>query len=175
VTLNKFEDDTDEDIKYIKEYVESQNVLFEVNEAYLKGGEGCIDLANKVLSIIESKNINYIYNLEDDLKTKIDSYAKKICNASNVIYTVEVLEKINKLNKYKYPICVAKTQMSISDDKKVLGAPLGYDFHISDVEVMNGAKFIVVYSGKITTMSGLSDDPGAKHFKVLDDEIIFPN
>jgi len=175
VTLNKFEDDVDEDIKYIKEYVESQNVLFEVNEAYLKGGEGCIDLANKVLSINESKDINYIYNLEDDLKTKIDSYATKICNASNIIYTDEVLEKIKKLNKYKYPICVAKTQMSISDDKKVLGAPSGYDFHISDVEVMNGAKFIVVYSGKITTMPGLSDDPGAKHFKVLDDEIIFPN
>ena len=173
VTLNRFIDDTDEDIKFVKEYVEKQNIKFAINEVFLKGSEGGIDLANKILEIDKSKKIKYLYNLEDNLEDKINKYLNNIgCSKYNA--SDEVKEKIKKYNKYKYPICVAKTQYSISDDPKKLGYPKDYEVTIRDIKVNNGSKFIVIYLGNIITMPGLSKEPSALEIKVENDNIYLP-
>ena len=173
VTLNKFEDDTDDEIKFVQEYVEKQNIKFAINEVYLKGSIGGIDLANKILEFEDNSKINYLYDLNDKLEDKINKYLSNIgCikyNASD-----EVKEKIKEFNKYKYPICVAKTQYSISDDPKKLGYPKDYEVTIRDIKVNNGSKFIVIYLGDIITMPGLSKNPSALEIKIENDVIYLP-
>ncbi len=174
VTLNKFDDDTDEDVNYVKEYVESQNILVSVNTIYQDGSNGAIDLARKIISFKNKKKINYLYNINDNLEDKINSYLHHICHATGYTCTTEIKDKINYLNKYKYPICVAKTQYSISDNPKLLGYPKDYQVSIKDIKVNNGSKFIVVYLGNIITMPGLSKEPSAKKIRIENNSVILP-
>ncbi len=174
VTLNRFDDDDNDDILYIKDYCRALDVPFTVNTVFQDGGVGALDLANEVIKYTETVKINNLYDLEDSLYDKIDIYVKKICHADGFTCSLDLMHKINNLDKYKYPICVAKTQYSISDDKTKLGSPKNYTMHLTDVEVKNGAKLIVVYFGKVITMPGLNDNPAAKEIKYVDGEIILP-
>ncbi len=174
ITLNRFEDDTHEDILFVKDYCASLNVPFTVNTVFQDGGVGALDLANEVIKYTEITKVQYLYNLDDSLYNKIDAYVKKICHANGFTCSIDLMRKINELDKYKYPICVAKTQYSISDDKKKLGFPQNYTMQLTNVEVKNGSKLIIVYFGKVITMPGLNDHPAAKDIKYIDGEIILP-
>lgn len=157
VALNRFDDDLDEEIEYVKQFCISKNVEFEVCTMYSDGEGGCISLAEKIVKMPKNKKEYYTYDLNDDLKTKI----KKVCNmfgCTNIIYDDDVLEKIGNIqNKYhNLPICIAKTPDSISDDKNKLGYPKDFSMKVTDISVYSGAGFIVVYMGSILTMPGLS-------------------
>ena len=153
VSLNKFESDTEEEIKIVKNYTKELNTDFVVSTMYQDGEDGCIDLANIIINKENTKKYE-IYNLEDDLDTKI----KKVCKlygCNDIEY--KCLDKIKNINK-NYPICIAKTPASITDDKNKLGYPTNFTMTVTDVKVFNGAGFIVVYMGNILTMPGLSKD-----------------
>lgn len=173
VTLNRFADDTEDDIKFIRDYCKALEVPFAVNEVFKHGGQGAIELAEEVLKFDKSK-INYLYDLEDDLYSKIDTYVKKICHADGFTCSMEIMKKINLLDKYKYPICVAKTQYSLSDNKELLGSPKDFKMTLTDIKVKNGAKLIVCYFGNMLTMPGLSSDPSVKEIKYVEDKLVLP-
>ena len=160
VTLNKYDTDTDEEINYIKDYVINRGIDFSINDSYLLGGEGSVDLASKVVDIC-NKDIDFklLYDEKLCIKDKIDIICKKVFHAGCINYSEEACKKIRmieNINKDKLPICVAKTQYSISDDPKKLGYPKDYEIMVKDVNVYTGAGFIVVYLGDIMTMPGLS-------------------
>ena len=160
VTLNKYDTDTDEEINYIKDYVTNRGINFSINDSYLLGGEGSVDLASKVVDIC-NKDIDFklLYDEKLCIKDKIDIICKKVFHAGCINYSEEACKKIRmieNINKDKLPICVAKTQYSISDDPKKLGYPKDYEIMVKDVNVYTGAGFIVVYLGDIMTMPGLS-------------------
>ncbi|MCH5167934.1 MAG: formate--tetrahydrofolate ligase [Erysipelotrichales bacterium] len=174
VTVNKFENDTDDDIKFIIDYADSLGVKAVVNTVFKDGGLGALDLAEEILKFTDKNKINYIYDLEDNLYSKIDSYVKNICHANGFNCSFEVMNKINSLDKYKYPICVAKTQYSLVDNKKIKGDTSDYSMTLTNIEVKNGAKLIVCYFGGILTMPGLNDNPSVKEIKIVDGELILP-
>lgn len=157
VSLNKFTDDVKEEIEQVRKYVEQFNVDFVISSMYQDGEDGCIELANKITKLKENKKKFEIYSLEDDIYEKIN----KFCNlygAKNVIYTEEVKQKINKIKNTKYeklPICIAKTPASITDKKEILGWPKEFEMTVTDIQLQNGAGFIVIYMGDIMTMPGL--------------------
>lgn len=173
VTLNRFDDDSEEDIKFVKDYVHVLEVPFAVNDVFKHGGMGAIELAEEVLKFDKSKT-TYLYDLEDDLYSKINAYVKNICHADGFNCSMEVMKSINELDKYKYPICVAKTQYSLSDNKKLLGNPKNYKMTLTDIKVKNGAKLIVCYFGNMLTMPGLSENPSVKEIKYIDDKLVLP-
>lgn len=157
VSLNKFTDDVEKEIEEVRKYVEEFNVDFVISSMYQDGEDGCIELANKITKLKENEKKFEIYSLEDDIYEKIN----KFCNlygAKNVIYTEEAKEKINKIKNTKYeklPICIAKTPASITDKKEILGWPKDFDMTVTDIQLQNGAGFIVIYMGDIMTMPGL--------------------
>ena len=163
VTLNKFANDTDKEVEFVKEFCEKNGVEFEICEGFAKGSEGAIALAEKVVKLCdEETNYTKIYDNNMSIKEKIDVLAREIYGAKDVAYTDKAEKKITEihnLNMDKLPICVAKTQSSFSDDKTKLGAPKDYTLNISDVTLSSGAGFIVVYCGNILTMPGLPKNP----------------
>ena len=176
VCLNKYESDKDEEIELIRKICLDQEVEFAISTAYKDGGEGSIDLAKKVLKVMECKNkINYLYSLTDDIKQKIDSLSRNIYRAKNVEYSDLAEKKIKQLqenNISNLPICVAKTQYSLSDDKTKLGLPTDYTLHVKDIKVYNGAGYITVLLGKILTMPGLPPKPNYEKIDIDDDNNI---
>ncbi|MBP3461065.1 MAG: formate--tetrahydrofolate ligase [Bacilli bacterium] len=167
VSLNKFEDDIDDEIKYIEKYVKDLNIPFVISTMYKDGENGCIELANKIVEIKETIKKYEIYKLEDKLEDKI----KKMClmfGCNDIEINENIKEKIKYLDKYKYPICIAKTPYSISDDKNKLGFPKNFKMKITDIKVFNGAKFIVIYMGNILTMPGLSKNPNYLNMNIND-------
>lgn len=163
VTLNKFANDTDKEVEFVKEFCEKNGVEFEICEGFAKGSEGATALAEKVVKLCdEETNYTKIYDNNMSIKEKIDVLAREIYGAKDVAYTDKAEKKITEihnLNMDKLPICVAKTQSSFSDDKTKLGAPKDYTLNISDVTLSSGAGFIVVYCGNILTMPGLPKNP----------------
>ena len=176
VALNRFASDTDKEIQFIRDYCEQRGAEFEISEAFSKGGEGSIKLARKVVKLAEKKSdIRYVYNLEDSIKGKIEKIAKEIYGAKDVEYTDEAMIKIDMLkgSGYEnYPVCIAKTQYSLTDDSGILGAPEGFTFHVRDIEVRTGAEFIVALAGSMLLMPGLSKTPGAIKMSISDEGII---
>jgi len=163
ICLNKFSTDTNEEIKFIKEFVEDNNVEFSISSSFENGGKGALDLAQKIKNICENE-IDFKLLYEDDLPIidKIEKICKNIYHASNINYEENVIDKIEKITSLGYsklPICIAKTQYSISDDEKKLGYPINTTVTVRDVKVSSGAGFIVVYMGKILTMPGLPKKP----------------
>ncbi len=161
VCLNKFQDDSDTDIEFVKKYVNDKGYKFVVSTAYKDGGTGAIDLANAILDFKES-TYKELYSLDINIKDKIDYLLKEVYGAKNIEYTDIANEKIDNIvsnNLDKLPICVAKTQYSISDDKLKLGNPKGYDVLVRDVKIYNGAGFITIYLGDMITMPGLPKVP----------------
>lgn len=160
VCINKFDIDTQKEIDYIKEHLKSLGVKCEISTAYADGGNGATDLAKTVLDVLETEksNFKFLYNDEDDIKTKIEKVSKKIYGAKAVVYSEDALEKIASIEKLGYaklPVCIAKTPASLSDNPKLLGRPTDFNINVKDVKLNSGAGFVVVYTGDIMTMPGL--------------------
>ena len=173
VTLNKFDDDTEDEINFIKEYVESQKIKFATNDVYHQGGAGAIELANEVIEMCSKENdFRLLYKDEYSIKEKIKKVAEEIYHAKNITYTKDAEEKIKKYEElgYKeYPICIAKTQYSISDNAKLLGYPKEHEITVKDVSLLGGAEFVVVYLGNIMTMPGLSRNSNYENIDINED------
>lgn len=176
VCLNQYQTDTEEEIKTLKDICAELQVSLEASTAYVNGGEGAISLAKKVLELSEEKHdLKYQYELEDSIEEKLEKLAKNIYHANGVCYSEEAKEKIERLKNTKYeqyPICVAKTQYSLSDDPNKLGNPTNYELHVKDIRLYAGAKFITILLGDIMTMPGLPKKPNYEQIDVIDNEII---
>ena len=187
VALNKFDSDKDEEIEFLKNALNEKNIELSIVESWAKGGEGAIDLANKIVNETEKDNfadefskinneVNYLYPLRDDLKTKIEKIATKIYRATGVEFSIDAIEKIDKIERLGYsklPVCIAKTQFSLSDDAKNLQDKGQYKVSIRDVEFKSGAGFVVAFAGKIMTMPGLPKVPSAEKIDIDDNGNIF--
>ena len=163
VTINKFADDNENDLLKIKDYCNKLNVLSEIVNPYQSNYLGSKKLATSLLNLLDSPNeFKYLYNLNEPIEEKIKILSKKIYHAKNVIYSKKALDKIKlikEIKKENLPICVAKTQYSLSDDSKKLGNPKDYEIFVTDINLYNGAGFIVVYMGNILTLPGLPKKP----------------
>ena len=170
VALNKYNTDLDEEIGFVKSKLKEKNIEISVVEGWAKGGEGSIDIAKKILDISKnSTKLNYTYNDVDNIKTKIEKVAQKIYGATGVEFLEDAetnIAKIDALGKSNLPICIAKTQYSLSDDDKNLECKEPFKITIRDVSLKNGAGFIVAYSGKILTMPGLPKVPAAENINI---------
>ena len=171
VTLNKFITDAEAELAYIKEFCESRGCEFALAEVWEKGGQGGVDLANKVLETIEKKenNFNVLYPDELSLKEKIEKIATEIYGADGVTYSAaanKALAKIEGMGMGNLPVCMAKNQYSLSDDAKKLGRPTGFTVNIREVYVSAGAGFVVAITGTIMTMPGLPKVPAAEAIDV---------
>ena len=166
VAINRFMTDTDEEIKVIEDFCEKQDVLVSLTEVFANGGNGGVDLAKKVVKTIEKKPSDFkpLYDAELPIKEKLDIIAREIYRADGVIYTKaaeKAIAEIETLGKDKLPVCVAKTQYSLSDDQTKLGKPENFTITVRDVRLSAGAGFIVALTGDIMTMPGLSKQPAA--------------
>jgi formate--tetrahydrofolate ligase len=167
VALNRFPDDTEEEIELLRKYCEDKGWKMEVSEVFAKGGAGGKAVAEAIVKTIEKNpvsGINYTYDLEDPIKTKILKVAQQIYGADDVDYTTGARGRIRSLEKRGYgklPICIAKTQFSLSDSKRLRGRPTGFDVEVNGADVSNGAGFIVIYMGDIRLMPGLPEEPAA--------------
>lgn len=163
VCLNVFDSDTETEINYIKNFVSNLKVDFSISQSYKLGSSGSLDLAKNIINICSKPNdFKLLYPDNISLFEKIEIISKHIYHASKVNYTQKSLDIINKLEDLgynKYPICIAKTQYSISDDPKKLGYPKNHEVTVKNVKLCNGAKFIVIIMGNILTMPGLSKNP----------------
>lgn len=177
VTLNSFVTDTAAENAFIRKFCEDRGCEFALSEVWEKGGEGGIALAEKVLETLEQKESHYrpLYEDELSLKEKIETIAREIYGADNVVYepaAQKQLAKIESMGFGSFPICMAKNQYSLSDDATKLGRPAGFDIHIREVYVSAGAGFVVALTGAIMTMPGLPKVPAANGIDVNDQGII---
>ena len=171
VVINKYSNDSENEIIYLQEKLNSLNIDLSLTTVWADGGNGAIDLAQKIINLCENKKkLKYSYRLEDDIKTKINDIATKVYGASKVNYSDEAELKIKKIEMLdfikNYPICIAKTQYSFSDDSKNLLCDEPFEITITDIELKNGAEFIVAKAGKIYTMPGLPKMPAAEKIDV---------
>ncbi len=175
VAINRFGTDTDAELAYIEKICNSKGADFALSEVFAKGGEGGIDLAKKVVAACEKeKNFEFMYSDDLSIKEKIAAIATKIYGAADVKYDASALKSISEIEaldpKYStFPICVAKTQYSLSDDATKLGRPEGFTLTVREVRLSAGAEFIVVLTGAIMTMPGLPKAPAAFNIDVDDD------
>lgn len=171
VAINKFITDTNEEINFIKEFCNSMNVMVSETEVWERGGDGGVDLANKILETMEAASSNFapIYNSEERIKDKVLKIARTIYGAEGVSYTPVALRQIAEIEKFdmdRLPVCMAKTPASLSDNPNLLGRPDGFTITVKEVTVSNGAGFIVVKTGDIMTMPGLPKVPAANRMDI---------
>lgn len=177
VTLNLFVTDTKAETDFVEQFCKERGCEFALSEVWEKGGEGGIDLANKVLETIEHKESNFkvLYDDSLSLKEKIETVAKEIYGADGVTYSPAAereLKRITDLGMGEFPVCMAKTQYSLSDDAKKLGRPSGFKINVREVYASAGAGFVVAVNGSIMTMPGLSKKPAAYGIDVDDNGVI---
>ncbi len=177
VTLNSFVTDTKAETDFVEQFCKERGCEFALSEVWEKGGEGGIDLANKVLETIEHKESNFkvLYDDNLSLKEKIETVAKEIYGADGVTYSPAAereLKRITDLGMGDFPVCMAKTQYSLSDDAKKLGRPSGFKINVREVYASAGAGFVVAVNGSIMTMPGLSKKPAAYGIDVDDNGVI---
>ena len=176
VALNKYNTDTKEELEYVQKELTKSNIESSIVESWAKGGEGAIDISNKIIQMCEKKdNFKYIYDLEDSIENKIEKIAKQIYGAKGIKLSEQAVSKIEKINKMGYsnlPICIAKTQYSFSDDAKNVEDKNEYEINIRDIDLKAGAEFIVAYAGKILTMPGLPKVPAAENIDINENEEI---
>ena len=170
VALNKYTQDTKTEIEWLENRLKEKNIPFSVVEGWEKGGEGSIDIANKLVSQVEEKeNFEFMYEDNDSIKEKIYKVATKVYGAKDVEFSDEAIKNIEKIESLGYgnlPVCIAKTQYSFSDDPKNLECDNCYNLHVRDVELKAGAGFVVVLAGKIMTMPGLPRVPAAESIDI---------
>ncbi len=174
VDLNLFDDDKEEEIGLIRKYCEERSISFGVSSAFKDGSEGAINLANKVIDICNNRNdFKLLYEDDLDIKSKIEIICKKIYHADKVNYSDKALDEIAKLeDKKSFPICIAKTQYSFSDNAKAIDVIDGFEVTVRDIRLYNGAGFITVLLGNIMTMPGLPKIPNYEHIDIEDGNII---
>lgn len=177
VTLNSFVTDTEAEISYIRKFCEERNCEFALSEVWGKGGEGGIPLAEKVLDTLENKESDFhvLYENELSLKEKIETVAREIYGADGVNYTSAASKQLKKLEELgfgKLPVCMAKTQYSLSDDPTLLGRPEGFSISVRETYVSAGAGFVVVLTGAVMTMPGLPKAPAAFNIDVNEEGVI---
>ena len=177
VTLNSFVTDTEAEIFYIRKFCEERNCEFALSEVWEKGGEGGIPLAEKVLDTLENKESDFhvLYENELSLKEKIETVAREIYGADGVNYTSAASKQLKKLEELgfgKLPVCMAKTQYSLSDDPMLLGRPEGFSISVREAYVSAGAGFVVVLTGAVMTMPGLPKAPAAFNIDVNEEGVI---
>lgn len=171
VTLNNFVSDTEEEVNYIKTQCEAMGADFAIAKVWEKGGEGGIDLANKVIEVLETKESNFhvLYDENDTIENKINIIAKEIYGADGVVIDPKAKKEIARLEDLGYdklPVCIAKTQYSLSDNPALLGRPEGFKISVKEVRVSAGAGFIVVLTGNVMVMPGLPKVPAAENIDV---------
>ncbi len=180
VAINRFGFDTDNEITTLKSLLDAEDVEMSLDESFAKGSAGAIDLANKIIEICDNSNADneekkYSYNIEEDVVTKFENVAKNVYGAEEVTISDEALAEINKIENMGYanfPVCIAKTQYSLSDDDKNLLVEEPFTINIREVRLRTGAEFIVGITGKLMTMPGLPKVPAAEKIDVDDDENI---
>ncbi|PKI05904.1 formate--tetrahydrofolate ligase [Staphylococcus xylosus] len=173
VALNAFVHDTDAETEFVQQWAKDNGVRLALTEVWEKGGKGGIDLANKVLEVIEQpQTFKQLYELEQPLEDKIETIVKEIYGGSKVTFSSKAQKQLQQFKENgwgHYPICMAKTQYSFSDDATQLGAPEGFEITIRELEAKTGAGFIVALTGAIMTMPGLPKKPAALNMDVTDD------
>ena len=172
VAINKFNTDTEVELNYLKEELTQRNIEVSIVESWAKGGNGAIDIAQKIVNMPESQTIKYCYDLNDSIVDKVKKVAQNVYGAENVIFSDETMKKVEKIKKLGYgnlPICIAKTQYSFSDNAKNIECAEKFNININDVELKAGAGFIVIYTGKIMTMPGLPQTPAAENIDISND------
>ena len=176
IAINKYKNDNEEEIKFLCDILKEKNIEYSIVESHEKGEKGAVDIANKIVDLTkEKKQLNYIYDLNDNIEDKILKVSKKIYGAKGVVYEKGVKEKIDRIKELGYnqlPICIAKTQYSLSDNPKNLECDNDYYITVKDVEIKSGAGFIVVLAGNIMTMPGLPKIPAAENIDVNENENI---
>ncbi|UXS76446.1 formate--tetrahydrofolate ligase [Staphylococcus chromogenes] len=173
IALNAFIHDTDAETQFVQEWAKENDVRLSLTEVWEKGGEGGVDLANKVLEVIEQPNdFKRLYDLELPLEEKIEKIVKEIYGGSKVTFSSKAQKQLKQFKEYgwdNYPVCMAKTQYSFTDDATQLGAPEGFEITIRELEAKTGAGFIVALTGAIMTMPGLPKKPAALNMDVTED------
>jgi len=163
VCLNKFDNDMDDEIECVKNYCDRNNIPFVISDTWKMGSNGGIDLANKIVDLLDNKSeFKLLYNDNDKIIDKIERICIEIYGADGIELSDDVIKYINNLERLGYgnlPVCIAKTQYSLSDNPKLLGRPSGFKVNIREVRLCSGAGFIVVIAGNIMTMPGLSKKP----------------
>ncbi len=177
VTLNSFVTDTDAETEYVKEFCQKRGCEFALSQVWEKGGEGGVELAKKVLDVLENKKSEFapLYPDNISLEDKIKTVAKEIYGADDVTYSAAAareLKRLSDLGMSDYPVCMAKTQYSLSDDAKKLGRPEHFTINVREVYPSAGAGFVVAVTGSIMTMPGLPKIPAANNIDVTDDGVI---
>ncbi len=171
VAINRFGQDTDAELKMIEDYCKDNGADFALSEVFAKGGEGGIELAEKLVDVIENTESNFapIYDEKLPIKEKIETIVKKIYGGEGVTFTPAAQKQIAELEKNGYgelPVCMAKTQYSLSDDAKQLGRPTGFTVTVREVRAFAGAGFVTAYAGNIMTMPGLPKEPAANRIDI---------
>ena len=170
VAINKFSTDTINELDFIKRQLKDRDIEYSVVEGWEKGGEGAVDIAEKLVDLVEgNKKLNFIYDTEDDIKLKIKKITKEIYGASGVKFSEKAKEEIERIENMGFkelPVCIAKTQYSFSDDSKNLECKEPFAISIRDVELKAGAGFVVALAGKIMTMPGLPKVPAAESIDI---------
>jgi formate--tetrahydrofolate ligase len=170
VAINKYTSDTDKEIQTLTDILKEHNVELSLCENWEKGGAGITDLAEKVVNLCERPyNFNFIYDVNDTIENKIEKVCTNIYGASGVEYSDKAKQNIELINKFGYgnlPVCIAKTQYSLSDDPKNLECLEPFNIHVEDVILRTGAGFVVVLTGKIMTMPGLPRVPAAENIDI---------
>ena len=173
VAINRYNTDTEREIEFIQENLKEKGIQSSLVEGWAKGGEGAIDIAQKLVDLTEKQeNFKYIYDLQDNIKTKIEKVAREIYGATGVKFSEEAEKEIDRIEKLGYgnlPVCIAKTQYSFSDDAKNLECKEPFEITIRDVNLKAGAGFVVAISGKIMTMPGLPRIPAAENIDIDED------
>ncbi len=178
VAFNRYDTDTDDEIAALRTHCEEQNVGFAINNAFHDGGEGAVELAQLVVQTIEknpSAPLRFTYDTNERIEQKIEKIAQEIYGASEVTYSVEARKKIKQIEELGincHPVCIAKTQYSFSADPKRYGVAEGFEIHIKDIVINNGAEMIVAIAGDIMRMPGLPKEPQAVHIDIVDGEIV---
>ncbi len=177
VTLNSFVTDSENEYQFIKNFCEEKGCEFALSQVWEKGGEGGIKLAEKVLETLENKQSHFapIYPDDMSLEDKISTVAREIYGADGVTYAPSALKSIRKFEEMGFgslPVCMAKTQYSLSDDQTKLGRPQGFEINVRDAYVSAGAGFVVVLTGAIMTMPGLPKKPAADSIDVNNEGVI---
>ena len=173
VAINRFLTDSDDEVKFIKDYCNNIGVKVALSDVWAKGGEGGLELADIVEDVLENEKSNFkpIYDIEKSIEEKVLTIAEEIYGADGVQYSAAAKRQIKELEKFgldKLPICMAKTQYSLSDNPLLLGRPSGFDITVKEVKVSNGAGFIVVLTGDVMTMPGLPKVPAANKMDILE-------
>ncbi|MCI8641722.1 MAG: formate--tetrahydrofolate ligase [Clostridia bacterium] len=170
VAINKYNTDTDKEIQFIQKELQERNIPVSLVEGWAKGGDGAIDIAQKLTELVElEEKFNFIYEDSDDIKTKIEKVAKELYEADGVLFSEDAIKEINRIEKLGYtnlPVCIAKTQYSFSDDSKNLECKEPFKITIREITLKAGCGFVVAIAGKIMTMPGLPKVPAAESIDI---------